>query len=192
MEKFLPVQISSRQAARVACTQLPSSSLEQECECEKAGYTKVHTHKTNNTIESIAIINTIPSKKMSEYTFLPGISLPLFSDFLSEVPTDSDIEKGSTRQRLPLKKHHSFQSGLNGAKEMKPTRKRSSFKDPTSFQAAEPMRNSKQRRRGVPKSDNLYLIARNRLRVAFKTSLSSVEESDVALEVTIRIANHKK
>lgn len=129
---------------------------------------------------------------MSEYTFLPGISLPLFSDFLSEVPTDSDIEKGSTRHCLHLKKQHSFQSGLNGAKEMKPTRKRSSFKDPTSFQGAEPMRKSKQRRRGVAKSDNLYLIARNRLRMTFKTSLSSVEESDVALEVTIRIANHKK
>jgi hypothetical protein len=127
---------------------------------------------------------------MSEYTFLPGISLPPFSDFFSKDDADTDTMR-QPKQSLRLQSKQSFQSGLKAAVHSKPTRRRSSIIQQNNTKLAEPKKKkmSKRRRRGAPKSNNLHLIERSRLKAAFKASLSSVYE-DVSLEATVRHANH--
>ena len=138
---------------------------------------------------------------MSAYTSLPGSILQPFSSFLDDDTTDSDKTKygqNETRLNKPmaydysLYKQKSFRSGLNLEEQTKPSLpRRRSFKKPSSFQSAKTSKASKNRRRGIPKSNNLHLIVQSRVKKIFKASRSSVVEYDVSLEATLKHANYK-
>ena len=138
---------------------------------------------------------------MSAYTSLPGSNLQPFSSFVDDDTTDSDKSKSGqneTRLNKPmaydygLHKQKSFRSGLNLEEQTKPSLpRRRSFKKPSSFQSVKTSKAGKNRRRGIPKSNNLHLIVQSRFKKTFEASLSSVVESDVSLEATLKHANYK-
>jgi hypothetical protein len=145
---------------------------------------------------------------MFAYIFLPGSDLPSFSAFTGEAPIDdssklskpSQQKKTSQRRqsiprRLSLWRQKSYQFGLTDAEKIPMIKssieRRPSLNKQTSFQSMKQRKQSKQRRRCIPKPNNLHLIARCRVRMPFKASLSFVEEDGVSLEATLKHANQK-
>lgn len=139
---------------------------------------------------------------MSAYTSLPGSILQPFSSFVAENATgegdQSNLEQNQPHSNKPvaynylLRKQKSFRSGMNLEERTKPSlTRRRSFHKPVSSQSIKTSKASKKHRRGIPKSNNLHLIVRGRSKTQFKASLSSVVESDVSLEATLKHANYK-